>query len=73
MFVVGLVLSGSSPAATEVIVVGTVHDPTRNILKHARDFAGKRIVVLCGLEHRGYLRSRLTERAAQEGLVVREF
>ena len=44
-----------------------------NILKHAHDFAGKRIVVLCGLEHRGYLRSRLTERAAQEGLVVREF
>ena len=44
-----------------------------NILEHARDFAGKRIVVLCGLEHRGYLRSRLTERAAQEGLVVREF
>jgi hypothetical protein len=44
-----------------------------NILKRADEFAGKRIVVLCGLEHRYYLRSKLSERAAQGGIVVREF
>jgi len=44
-----------------------------NILSHARDFRGKRIVVLCGLEHRGDLRRKLAERAAERGLVVREF
>jgi hypothetical protein len=44
-----------------------------NILEHANEFAGKRIVVLCGLEHRYYLRSKLSERAAQGGIVVREF
>jgi hypothetical protein len=36
-FVVGVVLSGSSPAATEVVVVGTVHEPTRNFPRKALD------------------------------------
>jgi hypothetical protein len=36
-FVVGVVLSGSSPAATEVVVVGTVHELTRNFPRKALD------------------------------------
>ena len=47
-FVVGVVLSGSSPAATEVVVVGTVHEPTRNFPRKALDelLAGLRPDVL---------------------------
>jgi len=44
-----------------------------NILKAAKDFPGKRIVVLCGLEHRGYLRTKLSARANGEDLALREY
>ena len=45
----------------------------KNIIQQAKDFAGKKIVVLCGYEHRYYLRQRLLEQAAIENLVVREY
>ena len=44
-----------------------------NILKAAGESRGKRVVVLCGLEHRCYLRKELLKRAEKHGLVLREY
>ncbi|HVG28232.1 MAG TPA: hypothetical protein VM864_00790 [Pyrinomonadaceae bacterium] len=46
---------------------------TRNIVRYAKEFRGKKIVVLCGYEHRYYLRKKLKEQAAKEDFVVREY
>jgi hypothetical protein len=45
----------------------------KNIIRYSNDFQGKRIVVLCGYEHRYYLRKRLKEQEAKENFVVREY
>ena len=45
----------------------------RNIGNYAREFPGKRIIVMCGFEHRYYLRLLLAERASTDGFVLREF
>lgn len=44
-----------------------------NIIKYAKEFAGKKVVTLCGFEHRYYLRKKLAERAATENFVLREY
>lgn len=44
----------------------------RNILRHAGRFPGRKIVVLCGFEHRYYLVSHLKS-AYNPGISVREF
>jgi hypothetical protein len=44
-----------------------------NVVRHAKETRARRAVVLCGYEHRYYLRPRLAERAAKEGFVVREY
>ncbi len=45
----------------------------RNIRRLATEFAGKRLVVLCGYEHRYYLRSHLYDWDEQPGYVVKEY
>jgi hypothetical protein len=45
----------------------------RNIKRFATEFAGKRLVVICGYEHRYYLRSHLYDWVEQPGYVVKEF
>jgi hypothetical protein len=45
----------------------------RNIVNSAKEFHGRRVVVMCGYEHRYYLRKRLAEEAAKEGFVVGEY
>jgi hypothetical protein len=45
----------------------------RNIRRLAMEFAGKRLVVLCGYEHRYYLRSHLYDWDEQPGYVVKEY
>lgn len=45
----------------------------KNIIRYSKEFQGQRIVVLCGFEHRYYLRKRLKEQAAKEGFVLREY
>jgi hypothetical protein len=44
-----------------------------NVVNHARKYAGKRIAVLCGFEHRGYLRHLLKEREAKSDIVLKEY
>lgn len=44
-----------------------------NVTKCAKEFRGKTIAVLCGYEHRYFLRKGLKEREAKENLVVREY
>ena len=45
----------------------------RNIRRFAAEFEGKRLVVLCGFEHRYYLRSRLSDAGEPPGYVVKEY
>ena len=45
----------------------------RNILKYSHELKAKRVVVLCGFEHRYYLRKRLTEQVSKEGFIVKEY
>lgn len=45
----------------------------RNIIRNSKEFQGKRIVVLCGFEHRYYLRKGLKDQEAKENFVVREY
>jgi hypothetical protein len=45
----------------------------RNIRRFATEFASKRLVVLCGYEHRYYLRSHLYDWDEQPGYVVKEY
>jgi len=45
----------------------------RNIRRLASEFAGARIVVLCGFEHRYYLRSHLYDWQEEPGYRVREY
>jgi hypothetical protein len=45
----------------------------RNIRRFATEFAGKRLVVLCGYEHRYYLRSHLYDWDEQPGYVLKEY
>ncbi len=44
-----------------------------NIIASVKTFPGKTALVLCGYEHRYYLREALEERAKNGGFVVREF
>lgn len=46
---------------------------TRNIIRHSKEFRGQRIVVLCGYEHRYYLRKRPREQEPKENFVLREY
>ncbi len=45
----------------------------RNIRRFATEFAGKRLVVLCGYEHRYYLRSHLYDWDEQPNYIVKEY
>jgi hypothetical protein len=45
----------------------------RNIIKHSKELRARRVVVLCGYEHRYYLRDRLTEHAPREGFIVKGY
>jgi hypothetical protein len=45
----------------------------KNIIRYSKEFQGRRIVVLCGYEHRYYLRKRLKEQESKENLAVREY
>ena len=45
----------------------------RNIRRLAAEFAGKRLLVLCGYEHRYYLRSHLYDWDGQPTYVVKEY
>jgi hypothetical protein len=45
----------------------------RNIRRFATEFAGKRLVVLCGYEHRYFLRSHLYDWEEQPGYIVKEY
>ena len=45
----------------------------KNIVRYSKEFQGKRIAVLCGYEHRYYLRKRLKEQEPKENFVVREY
>jgi hypothetical protein len=45
----------------------------RNVLHHAKEFPGKRVVVLCGFEHRYYLVRHLKAAEATSGIYLREF
>ncbi len=49
------------------------NEMVRNIKRLAAEFAGKRLVVLCGFEHRYYLRSHLYDWDEQPGYVVKEY
>jgi hypothetical protein len=44
-----------------------------NIKRYATEFAGKQLLVLCGYEHRYYLRSHLYDWAEQPTYVLREY
>ncbi len=44
-----------------------------NIIKYSKELKARRVVVLCGFEHRYYLRKRLTEQSLKEGLIVKEY
>jgi hypothetical protein len=44
-----------------------------NILKSTKDFSGKRIVVICGFEHRYFLIRLLQAEEARAGFMLREF
>lgn len=44
-----------------------------NISRYAKEVAGKKVVVLCGYEHRYYLRTKLLERARAENFMLREY
>jgi hypothetical protein len=45
----------------------------RNIVKYTKELQARKVVVLCGFEHRYYLRSKLSEQASKEGFVVKEY
>jgi hypothetical protein len=45
----------------------------RNVVRHSKELRAKRVAVLCGFEHRYYLRKRLAEQAKGEGFVLREY
>jgi hypothetical protein len=45
----------------------------RNIARYSKDLQAKRVVVLCGYEHRYYLRSSLNQQAPKEGFIVKEY
>ena len=45
----------------------------KNIVRYSKEFQGKRIVVLCGFEHRYFLRNRLREQESKENFVVRDY
>jgi hypothetical protein len=45
----------------------------RNVVKYAKELKAERAVVLCGFEHRYYLRHKLAEQAAAEGFLVKEY
>jgi pheromone shutdown protein TraB len=45
----------------------------RNIIKYSKELQARKVVVLCGYEHRYYLRNKLTEQAPKEGFVIREY
>ena len=71
-----------TPALKEFDAFGSLADDfwarrneemTKNIIRHSKEFQGKRIVVLCGYEHRYYLRKRLKEQEPKENFVVREY
>jgi hypothetical protein len=49
------------------------NEMVRNIKRLAAEFAGKRLVVLCGFEHRYYLRSHLYDWDEQPGYIVKEY
>ena len=49
------------------------NEMVRNIRRLADEFAGKRLVVLCGFEHRYYLRSHLYDWDDQPSYVVKEY
>jgi hypothetical protein len=49
------------------------NEMVRNIKRLAAEFAGKRLVVFCGYEHRYWLRSGLHDRDEQPGYVVKEY
>jgi hypothetical protein len=44
-----------------------------NVVRHSKEFQGKKIVVLCGYEHRYYLTKRLKEQESKENFVVSEY
>jgi hypothetical protein len=45
----------------------------RNIVRYSKEFRGKRIVVLCGYEHRYYLGEKLKGQEPKENFVLREY
>ena len=49
------------------------NDMLRNIKRFAAEFAGKRLVVLCGYEHRYYLRAHLYDWDERPGYLVKEY
>lgn len=49
------------------------NEMVRNIKRFAGEFAGRRLVVLCGFEHRYYLRSHLYDWDESPGYVVKEY
>jgi hypothetical protein len=49
------------------------NEMVNNIRRLAREFAGRRLVVLCGYEHRYYLRSHLFDWERQPDYVVKEY
>jgi len=44
-----------------------------NIVRYSKELRARRVVVLCGYEHRYYLRGRLAERAPKEDFIVKEY
>lgn len=44
-----------------------------NIVRHSKELKARRVVVLCGFEHRYYLRSKLGGLAPNGGFVVKEY
>lgn len=46
---------------------------SHNISRFAQEHRGKRIVVICGFEHRYYLRKKLSEQAQLQGFQLREY
>lgn len=44
-----------------------------NIIHFSKEFAGKKIVVICGCEHRYYLRGKLLEKQKDNNFVLREY
>jgi hypothetical protein len=49
------------------------HMMVKNILNYAKEYKGKRIVVLCGFEHRYYLRKLLKESEKNNDIVLKEY